>query len=367
MKRFAVFLSFFLVFSGFVFGQLDLQPIAIVRLAKTEQISVKQFKDYVSWLTITKMMSTGNASTKLTTEERRLALDELGNQFLACQAAEQEKITVTNREIDQYFDQSMKNFSQSLSQILGRAPTEAEVETELKNKTGMTKAGFKDIMRRSLITENYLKIKKKSLFEAVKQPTDAEIQTIYNESKGKSILENGFSRPDTIGIRMIIIPTSVPGGKTAAQATASNLAKQIGNDPGRFDEVARDYQKPNSGYITGNGYLYKHDKMRESVGADFFDAAFKLKQGEVSKLLERPDGFCILKVTETYRAKTLALDDTYNLEDPRNITIRQAIVATETQRRLMVTVQKASEELVAELRKKGNIEIKNDTFNQIQW
>jgi parvulin-like peptidyl-prolyl isomerase len=364
MKRFAVFLIFFLVFSGFVFGQIDLQPVAIVRLSKTEQISVKQFKDYVSWLTVTKVMSTGNTNTKLTEEEKRLALDELGNQFLACQAAERDKITVTSREIDQYFDQSMKNFSGSLAQLLGRTPTEAEVDTELKNRTGMTRASFKDIMRRSLVTENYLKIKKRALFEAVKQPTDAEIQAFYDKEKGKSILEGGFSRPDTIGIKLILIPiTNNPN----ARIIANNLAKQIGSDPGRFDEVARDSQKPNSGYVTGNAYWYKHEKVRESIGATFYDAAFRLKQGEVSPLLEKPDGFCIIKVVETYRAKTLALDDIYYLEDPRNTTIKQAIITAEAQRRLMLALEQASKELVAELRKSGSIEIKNDTYNQIQW
>ncbi|MDR2701867.1 MAG: peptidylprolyl isomerase [Spirochaetaceae bacterium] len=367
MKRFIVFLSIFLLISAAVFGQIDLQPLAVIRLSKTEQISVKQFKDYVNWLTITKIMSTGDINARLTNDERRLALDELGNQFLACQAAEQEKITVTSREIDQYFDQSMKNFSESLAQVLGHTPTEAEVDAELRNRTGMTRAGFKDIMKRSLITENYLKIKKKALFESIKQPTDAEIQVIYNDFKGKSTLEGGFSRPDTIGVRMIIVPIINSNGRTAAQTTANNLAKQIGNDPGRFDEVARDFQKPNSGYVTGNGYMYKHERIRESIGAAFFDAAFSLKQGEVSKLLERPDGFYLIKVIETYRARILALDDIYSLEDPRNITIKQAIIAMEMQRRLMAALQQASEELVAELRKKGTIEIKMDIYNQITW
>jgi len=367
MKRFVMVLSVFLAVSVLAFGQIELQPVAIVRLSKTEQISVKQFKEYVSWLTIAKVMSTQNANAKLTDEEKRLALDELGNQFLACQASEQEKIAVTDREINQYFDQSMKNFSQSLAQMLGRNPSDAEVDTELRNRTGMSRASFKELMKRTLLTENYLKVKKQSLFDGIKQPTEAEIQTVYNEARGKSIFENGFVRPDTARVRMLMVPINNPGEKTAAQNTANNLIRQIGNDPSRFDEAVRDYQKPGSGYLSGDGFVYKDDRVRQAMGANFVDTVFGLKQGEVSKLVERPDGFYIVKVIETYRAKTLALDDIYNLEDPRGVTVRQTISAAEMQRRFMAALQQASEELVSELRKKGTFEVKKDTYDKIPW
>jgi len=369
MKRLMIGLSVFLVVSVLGFGQIDLQPVAVVRLSKTEQISVKQFKEYVSWLTIAKVMSTQNANAKLTPEERKLALDELGNQFLACQASEQEKILVTDREINQFFDQSMKNFSSSMAQILGRAPSDAEVDAELQNRTGMNRASFKELMKRTLLTENYLKVKKQPLFEAAAKqlPTEAEVQGIYNEVKNKSIFENGFSRPDAARIRMLMVPMETPGGKAAAQTIANNLVKQIGNDPSRFDEAVRDYVKPNSGYVSGEGFVYNADKVRQAMGANFVDIAFSLKQGEISKLIERPDGFYIMKVSETYRAKILALDDIYNLEDPRSGTVRQAIQMAEMQKRAMLTKQQASEELVAELRKKGSVQIMNDTYDKIPW
>ena len=367
MKRFIVFLCIFLMVSAFGFAQIDLQPVAIVRLSKTEQITVKQFKEYISWLTVTKAMSTQNANAKLTDSERRQALEELGNQYLACQAAEQERITVTEREINQYFDQSIKSFSDGLAQILGRNPTDAEIDTELRNRTGMTRATYREIMKRSLLTENYLKVKKQSLFEAIKQPTEAEITAIYNEAKSKSIFENGFIRPDTVRVRMIVVPYRNAGEKTAAQNKANELSRQINNDPGRFDEAAREFVKPNSGYLSGDAFVYKDERVRQAMGPAFVDAVFALRQGAVSRVLERPDGFFIVKVMETYRSKTLVLDDIYNLEDHRSVTVRQAIGSAEIQRRFMVTLQQASEELVAELKKKGSIQIMDATYNNITW
>jgi parvulin-like peptidyl-prolyl isomerase len=367
MKRFLLFLCGFLLVSVFAFGQIDLQTVAIVRLSKTEQITVKQFKEYVQWLTINKVMSTQNPNARLTDEEKLQALNELGNQFLACQSAEQEKITVTDREINQYFDQAIKNFSEGLSQILGRTPTDAEIDTELRNRLGMTRASYKEMMRRTLLTENYLKVKKQGLFDSIKPPTEMEIQAVYNDAKGRSIFENGFIRPDTVRIRMIYVPFRNAGEKPAAQTKANELSRQIGNDPSKFDETARNFNRPNSGYVSGDAFVYKDDRVRQAMGAAFVNAVFALKQGEVSKVVERADGFYIIKVMESYSAKTLTLDDIYNLEDPRGITVRQIIVAAEREKRFMMALQQATEELVAELRKKGSVEIRNDTYGKITW
>ena len=367
MKRFVLFLGIFLLFSGFSFAQLDLQPVAIVRLSKTEQITVKQFKEYISWLNMTKAITTMNPNATLSDAEKRQALEELGNQYLATQAAEQEKITVTDRELNQYFEQSINNFTEGLAQILGHKPSAAEVDAELLKRTGMNRASYRELMRRTLITENYLKVKKQSLFEAVKPPTEAEIQTIYNDVKNKSIFENGFIRPDTAKVRMIVAPFRNPGEKAEAQTTANRLAREIGNDPGKFDEVARNFRQPNSGYVTGDAFVYKDDRVRQAMGAAFVDAVFALRQGTVSKVLERQDGFYIVKVMETYRSKTLALDDIYNLEDPRSPTVRQTIGAAEMQRRFMTTLQQASEELVTDLKKRGSVQIRDDIYRQITW
>jgi len=367
MKRLITFLSIFLLASAAVFGQIEIKTVAVVRYSQSEQITVKQYKDYVSWLTIAKALSIQDPGAKLTAEERRQALEELGNQFLACQAAVQEKISVSEKEISQYFDQSIANFSQSLGMVLGHPPTDAEIDKELKDRTGMNRASFRELMKRTLLTENYLKVKKQSLFTSIKNPTEAEIQKIHNDVKNKSIFESGFSRPDIARVRMLMVQFRNPSEKTKAQATANNLLKSISGDPSKFDEAVRDYRKPNSGYVSGDGFIYKDDRVRQALGADFVNTVFNLKQGEVSKLLEGNDGYYIVKVIETYRAKVLSLDDIYNLEDPRATTVRQAISAAEVQRRFMAALQQATEELVVELRKKGSVQIMDDVYNQITW
>ena len=377
MKKIIVFLCSFLLVSPLVFAQIDLQPVAIVRLSRTENITVRQFREYTQWLTMNKAMATQNPNAQLTASERRQALEELGNQLLANQAAEQERVTVSDRDITQRFNETISGFSAGLAQVLGRAPTDAEVDTELRNRTGMNRASFRDLMRRTWITENYLEVKKRHLFEAIRQPTDAEIRTIYNEHRNRSIFENGFSRPDAVRVRMLVIPIRSPAERAAAQTTANNLSRQIGGDPGRFDEAARDFMRPNSGYVSADGFIYNHDIIRQAMGGPFVTAVFALRHGQVSGVLERPDGFYIVRIMETHRARVLDLDDTYDLQDTGGVdqqgrrvppvTVRQAIIRAEMQRRFGLTLQQASEELVTELRNRGSVQIMEDTYNRIVW
>ena len=367
MKRFMVFLCIFLMISVFGFAQIDLQPVVIVNLSKTERIDVKQFKEYVNWETYQRIMYTQNNNTRLTDTEKREVLESIINLYLACQAAEKEGIKVDEKNINQEFDQSIKNFADQLAQMMGRRPTDAEIDAALLQRIGITRAGFKEIIRRSYISENYLKVKKKHLFDAIKPPTEAEIQAIYNQIKSKSILEGGCSRPVTVKVRMIIVQYPNASERTTAQNKANQLISQIGNDPGKFDETARDYIKPNSGYQTREGFLSKDERLRQTMGSTFMDTVFSLKQGSVSKVVELPDGFYIIKILETYSSKILLLDDIYLLEDPNSTTVRQAINISEIQRRGIIAYQQAQAELITELRKTGKFDIKNDIYDSITW
>ncbi|MDR1929647.1 MAG: peptidylprolyl isomerase [Treponema sp.] len=369
MKRFIVILALFPLLPGLVFAQIELQNVAMVRLSKSQSISVKEFKDYVKWTGLSSVKADGlsNPEKEKLEEARKAVLDTLCNQLLVCQAAEQEKVVVTDRELNQQFNDQMKPLIDAFTRDRGRAPTDAELDTAFATMTGMTRAALKEQIRRSMIAEKYLQFKKQAILGQVKPPTDAEVQTLYNRDKAKSLFEGGFVRPDAVRIRMIWVPAVSASEKAAALNRATQLVQTIGGDPGKFDEVVND-AKPSLGYQAGDGpYIYKHDQFRVSMGVDFYDTVFRLKQGEVSKLLERPDGYYIVKVTETYRQKTLTLEDIYALGNPMKITVKQYIYAAESQRRENEARTKASEELVAELKKRGSVQIDNDIYKSIAW
>jgi len=328
------FLALFIAFiSASLFAQADLQPAAIVNLTRSEPITVKQFRTEVERME-------KSARRTLTDSERREVLDAMINEKLAIQAAEKDKITVAESEVNRQIDQ----LRSQMVQAIGRQPTDAEFATAIRNETGLDMAAFRDQARRQLITQKYLMSKKQSTIEGLKVPTEAEIISTYNLTKAQ------FVRPDTVRFSMIQIDFGADAAaKTKAKDLAERLSKEIGSSASKFDEVVLRGQSPNSGYQAGDGgYLPRNMEAAQIVGQEFINTAFSLKQGEVSKLMEGARGYQIVKVTETYAQKNLELDDVYQLGT--RMTVRDYIGNAMLQERQMEVLSKATQELVAELR-----------------
>lgn len=333
MKR--VLLTVFLCALGGLtaFAQSDLQPAAIVNLVKSEPITVKQLRTEVE------RMEKGSGRP-LNADERRQVLDVMINEKLALQAAERDKITVSENEINQQFQQ----LRAGMVQAIGRQPTDAEFATAVRNETGLEVPAFREQFRRQLILQKYLLSKKQNLLESIKAPTEAEITEFYNNSKAE------FVRPDTVRFSMIQVNYgSDAASKAKAKELADKLFREIGASPAKFDEAVLRSQAPNSGYHAGDGgFLPRNMEAQQVVGPDFINTAFNLKQGEVSKLMEGALGYQIIKVTETYAMKNLELDDIFQLGS--RFTVRDFIGNSLLQQRQQEILAKASQELVTELR-----------------
>jgi parvulin-like peptidyl-prolyl isomerase len=321
-------------------AQADLQPAAIVRLTKSEPVTVKQLRTEVERME----KAAGRA---LSEDEKWQVLDVMVNERLAVQAAERDKLTISDNEVNQQVQQ-LRN---QMAQAQGRQPTDAEFSAALKDQTGLELAAFRDQLRRQMLVQKYLLSKKQNLFNSVAQPTEAEILNTYNLAKSQ------FVRPETVRFSMIQIP---PGNDAAGRAKSKELAdrlvREIGSNPAKFDEAVTRSLSPNSGYQGGDGgYLPRNLQAQQVVGADFINTAFSLKQGEVSKLLESPRGFQIIKITETYGMKTLELDDIFQLGT--RMTVREYIGNAMLQERQQAVVEKATQELVSELRTGNSYQI----------
>ena len=334
MKRFFVLALFGALLTAPLAAQNDLQPVAIVRLTRSEPITVKQLRTEVE-----KMEQ--QAGRTLTVAERRQVLDVMINERLCIQAADRDRVTVSDSELNQQIQQ-MKN---QMAQALGRQPTEPEFATEVRNQTGLDIAAFREQIRRQFIVQKYLQTKKGAILEGVRAPTEAEILSNYNLNKSQYI------RPETVRFSMIQVPFTNEGEKTQARTLANRLAQEIGSNPTKFDEAVSRSQAPNSnlGYMGGDGgYLPRNPQALQLVGQAFLDTAFSLRQGEISRVVESAQGFHIIKITETYEMKALALDDLVQLGT--QITVREYIRQGIGQQRQQEALARASQELVTELR-----------------
>ncbi|MDR3146041.1 MAG: peptidyl-prolyl cis-trans isomerase [Treponema sp.] len=347
MKRFFIAVLFGVLIVGFLPAQMDLQPVAIVRLTKSEPITVKQFRTEVE-----KMEKQERRS--LNASERRQVLDLMINERLAIQAAEQDKVTVSENEINQQLQQ----LRAVLAQNIGRQPTDAEFATAVKNEYDLEVPAFREQIRRQYLVQKYLLSKKQSLIQSVKTPTEAEIQNFYNLNKAE------FVRPDTVRFSMIQVPFGASAAdKTKARELADRLVREIGSNTAKFDEAVIKSQSSGSGYQGGDfGYVPRNAQAQQAIGAELMNTAFGLKQGEVSRLVEGPQGYSIIKVTETYEMKSLALDDV--IQPGNRMTVHEFISSRMLQERQQGVMIQASQELVTELRKGNSFQIFE---NNLTW
>jgi parvulin-like peptidyl-prolyl isomerase len=318
-----------------VFAQLNLQVAAVVNLTRSEPITVGQYRTEVE--TMEKQ-----AGRTLTGTERRQVLDVMINEKLVMQAAERDRITVSDSEINQQL-QELRN---QMAQALGRQPTETEFAQAIRNEAGVELPAFRDQLRKQLTIQKYMMAKKQNDLQNIRAPTEADIVNTYNLSRTQ------FVRPDTVRVSMVQVPFTDAVSKTRARTIADRLAREIGNSPERFDEALLRGQSPATDYEAGDaGYLPRNLEAQQLVGQEFMVAAFSMRQGEVSRLLEGPRGFQIIKITETYAQKNLELDDIFQLGS--RVTVRDYIRSALTQQIQQEVLTRISQELVTELRR-GN-------------
>jgi parvulin-like peptidyl-prolyl isomerase len=363
MKRYLI-IFLLVVFSGTIaVAQADLQPVALVNLTKSEPITVKQLKTEIEkyvWQSIVTRLGRVPTSAEInrevqncSMETKRQVLEVLINDRLAMQAAERDKITVTDNELNQQITQ----LRAQMAQTVGRQVTDEEFATAVKNETGQDLPAFRDTIKRQGIVQKYLLSKKQDLFSNTKQPTNEEILGVYNLSKAQ------FVRPEMIRFSMIQVPYGQDtASKNRAKELADRLVREIGSDPSKFDEAVIRGQSPSSGYQAGEGgYVPRNAEAQQAAGVNFMNTAFSLRQGEVSKLIEGVGGYQIIKVTETLPQKALELDE---ITAPGSrVTVRQYIAANLMNQRQQETLDKASKELITELRAGNPFRIMENNLN----
>lgn len=215
-------------------------------------------------------------------EVRAQLLDQMVKQELLSQEASRFPVKDLDRAVDT-----------QIQALRGRFPNAEAFQKELA-ADGLTEAKLKTMARRQLTIQNYVATQ---IAPKIKV-TDAEAKTFYDANKDK------MKAPEQVKASHVLIsvpPAAKPEDKKAALAKATAIQKRAakGED---FAKLARENsQDPGSAQGGGDLGYFTKDRMVEP----FAKAAFALKPGQVSEVVETPFGFHVIKLTDRKAAKEM--------------------------------------------------------------
>ncbi len=350
MKRFFFAVTLTALVTGFVAAQSDLQPIATVKLQKSEPITVKQLKSRVE-------AYQKELGRSMTLDERKKVLDTLINERLVVQAADRDGVKVNDSEVNQ-------NFLQMISQQVGKQVTELEfaqivkqqtgmsIDDFMKAQNGMTLSEYKAFLKSQLLAQRYVMAKKQAEIQNVSGPVDADIRSYYE------LYKKNFVRDDMIRLFLLVAPKgSTPDSSAAAKKKVEELRDKLRAKPASTAELKALSQADNSGFQGGDLYIDKNSTASKQLGISMeaLLKIFEMDVNEVSDVSETDADWQTFIVLEKYPAKILALSDV--IRPGTTVTVYEYIKNSMLTQAQNKAVSDALQQVISELRKPENFQI----------
>lgn len=189
-----------------------------------------------------------------------------------------------------------KQAEEKVAQSRSRFPTQAEFEKALKN-SGLDEKELKELTRKDIIINNFVQKEIASKITV----SDKDAEKFYNDNLSK------FKQDDSVKASHILIGVDAKAtdeDKKKARAKAEDLLKKVkaGED---FAALAKANSTCPSSAQGGDLGFFGKGQMVPA----FEKAAFALKPGEVSDVVETQFGYHIIKLTDKKEAKTATLEE----------------------------------------------------------
>jgi parvulin-like peptidyl-prolyl isomerase len=274
------------------------KQVATVKLIRMENITVSQLKPQVeAW---------EKTYNKVATKDDRLKLlDGLINRSLLEQAADRDKVTVSDAELKAKIDEYKKITAQQRG--LARDLTDAELQSLVK-ASGLTWDAFTRQLKYGVLVSSYVRAKRKADLDAVKPPTDQECHDYYDAHK------KDFFVDDYLRARQIFLDTrglTTKEERERAQRQAEDILRQL-KAGAPFADLAAKYSEDTSTKYKGGemGWLPRDTTaLPQSLGTAFWDAIFRLKPGETSGVLSSSIGLHIVECEEVIGARLVGFEE----------------------------------------------------------
>jgi peptidyl-prolyl cis-trans isomerase C len=246
-----------------------------------ESVTRADFEKYITQME-------ANAGQPVPKEQRneiyRKALDQLVTIKLLTREAKSRAIKADDKAVD---DQMQK--------IRSQFPSEDEYKKALASR-GVTP----ERLREDMLTESRINVMMDAEAAGGPAVTDAEIRDFYEKNPER------FKQPEGVRASHILLRVQ-PGdeaGKKKARAAIESILKQAkaGKD---FGDLARKHSNDGSAQSGGDLGFFTKDRMVP----EFANAAFALKPGQISDVVETQFGYHIIKLTERRPAADVPLQD----------------------------------------------------------
>jgi len=227
----------------------------------------------------------------LTPEQTKQVTEYLTEQLVSAELLYQSGLKLEVKELE-------KQVEDKISKAKAGYANPGEFETVLKTQDIDEKL-LREYTRKEIIVNNLIE---NEIVPKVKV-SDEEIQKFYNENK-----ERYFSKPEQVRASHILIGVDQKAdaeAKQKAREKAEAVLKEVKEGKKEFAELAKSNStcpsKDQGGDLGpfGKGQMVK----------PFEDAAFALKQGETSGIVETQFGYHIIKLTERKAAENVSLDE----------------------------------------------------------
>lgn len=251
---------------------------------------------------------------------KREALDQLVEQEVLFQEAERRKLTATREEA-----------AQAVAALKARFQKPGSFERRLE-RSGFDEAGYLEYVRRQL---SIRKLLEQEAAAARLSVGDEEIRALY-QSRPEL-----FAEPEEVRVRHILraVPAGAPEAERRKARRAAEKARASALRPGAdFAALASKHSQDPSAEQGGDlGFV-----SRGQMVSPFEEAAFALRPGEVSQVVETVFGFHVIQAVERRGGGTIP-------EEQAREPIRRRLLGEKTERHL--------QERIAQLRAGARIEI----------
>ena len=318
--------------------QLD-RTLATVRLHNTANISRNEYRRRLS-------LVEQQTARKLNDAQQKQLLDAMIDAELIMQDAKQLNIRARDQEVDDSIEQQRG----LLAQQSGQPVSEQQFRNLIQEQTGIGWEEYRTQVQDRLIQEKYVLRVKRDLFASIKEPTDNEVRTFYEQNATQ------FTNPAIAHIEFLLLRTD-----NVSQAESDRLktrARQLQRAATRsvsaFEEQKSASLNDTDVRATETILLRDNRQQADIYGPAFVRQVFELKDGAFAPaVLESKVGFHVLRVIERRKPKVLLLNDP--ILPGQSITVKSQIRNRLLLQQQQETLQQAVQETISDLRARAEI------------